>query len=94
LVLFEVAKKIIAIECKARKIGNTLVGPTLTIIGHYFLKQWEPKKEKSIQTRKKTQSKKEKMIIDVDVIMLVKKKNNNNKLAITTSKEIIEVSPP
>jgi hypothetical protein len=40
-----------------------------------------------------TQSRKEKMIVDVNVILPVKKKNNN-KLAITTSKEIIEVSPP
>ncbi len=30
--------KIIAIQHKVRKIGNTLIGPTLTIIGHYFLK--------------------------------------------------------
>jgi hypothetical protein len=38
----------------------------LTIIGHRFFKQWEPKKEKSIGTRKKTQKKKEKMIVDVN----------------------------
>ncbi len=30
--------EIIAIQCKARKIGNTLAGPALTIIGHHFLK--------------------------------------------------------
>jgi hypothetical protein len=30
--------EIIAIQCKARKNGNTLVRPILTIIGHHFLK--------------------------------------------------------
>lgn len=30
--------EIIAIQCKARKIRNTLAGPTLTIIGHHYLK--------------------------------------------------------
>jgi hypothetical protein len=29
---------IIAIQCNARKNGTTLVGPTLTLIGHHFLK--------------------------------------------------------
>jgi hypothetical protein len=45
--------KIITIQCKARKISNTLVGPTLTIFGHYFLKQWELEKEESIGIGKK-----------------------------------------
>ncbi len=30
--------EIIAIQCNTRKNGNTLVEPTLTIIGHHFLK--------------------------------------------------------
>jgi len=46
----------------------------LTIIGHHFLKQWEPKKKKFIGTRKKTQNKKEMMIVDVNAILLVEKK--------------------
>jgi hypothetical protein len=33
--------EIIAIQRKVGKIGNTLTGPSLTIIGHHFLKQWE-----------------------------------------------------
>jgi len=85
--------EIIIIQHRARKIGNTLAGPALTIIGHHFLKQWEPKKEESIGTRKKTQNKKEKMIVDVNAILLVKKKKKKKgKLAITISKEITEVS--
>jgi hypothetical protein len=51
-----------------------LAGPALTIIGHYFLKHWEPKKEKFLGTRKKTQSKLKKMILDVNAILLVEKK--------------------
>jgi hypothetical protein len=66
-----------------------LVGPTLTIIGHFFLKQGEPKKEKTIGTRKKTQSKTKKMIVDVNVILLVEKKKKN-KSVVTTSKEVTE----
>lgn len=31
--------KIIAIQRKVGKIGNTLTRPALTIMGHYFLKQ-------------------------------------------------------
>jgi hypothetical protein len=75
------------------KIGNTLARPTLTIIGHHFLKQWEPKKEETIGTKKKTQNKKEKMILDVNAILLVEKKKKKSKPAVTTSKEITEVSP-
>jgi len=33
--------EIIAIQRRVGKIGNTLIGPSLTIIGHHFLKQWE-----------------------------------------------------
>jgi hypothetical protein len=86
---------IIAIQCKARKIRNTLAGLALTIIGHHYLKQWELEKEQSIRTKKKTQNKKEKMIMDVNAILLVEKKknNNNNKSVVTTGKEIIKVSP-
>ncbi len=83
--------EIIVIQCKAGKIGNTLTRSTLTIIGHHFLKQWELEKKESIGTRKKTQNKNEKMIVDVSAILLVEKKKS--KLVITTSKEIIEVSP-
>jgi hypothetical protein len=32
--------EIIVIQRRVGKIGNTLAIPTLTIIGHYFLKQW------------------------------------------------------
>jgi hypothetical protein len=85
--------EIIAIQCKTRKFGNTIAEPTLTIIGHYLLKQWELEKEESIGTTNKTQNRKEKMIADLNAILLVKKKKNNNKLAITTSKEITNVSP-
>jgi len=85
--------EIIVIQCKAGKIGNTLAEPTLTIIGHYFLKQWEPEKEKSIGTKKKTQNKKEKMIVYLNAILLVEKKKKKSKLAITTSKEITYVFP-
>jgi hypothetical protein len=74
--------EIITIQCKPWKIGNTLVEPTLTIIGHYFLKQSESKKEESIGTKKKTQNRKEKMIVYLNAILLVKKKQS--KLAITT----------
>jgi len=85
--------EIIAIQCKTRKFGNTLAEPTLTIIGHYLLKQWELEKEESIGTTNKTQNRKEKMIVDLNAILLVKKKKKKNKLAITTSKEITYVSP-
>jgi hypothetical protein len=84
---------IIAIQCKAGKIGNTLARPTLTIIGHYFLKQWEPHKEESIGIRKKNQSRKEKMIVDVNAILLVEKKKKKSKSTITTNKEITKVFP-
>ncbi len=72
---------------------NTLVEPTLTIIGHYFLKQSKLEKEESIGTKKKTQNKKEKIIVDLNAILLIEKKKKKSKLAITTSKEIIDVSP-
>jgi hypothetical protein len=62
--------EIIAIQRKVGKIGNTLAGPTLTIIDHYFLKHWEPHKEESMGIRKKNQSKKEKTIVDVNAILL------------------------
>jgi hypothetical protein len=75
----------------AKKIGNTLIGLALTIIGHHFLKQWEPKKEETIGTRKKSQNK-EKMIVDVNAILLIETKKKN-KPAVTTSKEITKVSP-
>jgi hypothetical protein len=84
--------EIIAIKCKTRKIGNTLAEPTLTSIGHYLLKQWKLEKEESIGTKKKTQNRKEKMIVDLNAILLVEK-NKKGKLAITTSKEIINVFP-
>jgi len=83
---------IIVIQCKAGKIVNTLAEPTLTIIGHYFLKQWEPEKEKSIGTKRKIQNK-EKMIVDLNAILLVEKKKKKSKLAITKSKEITYVFP-
>jgi hypothetical protein len=51
------------------------------------------KKEESIGTKKETQNRKEKMIIDLNAILLVEKKNKKSKLAITTSKEITDVSP-
>ncbi len=71
---------------------NKLARLALTIIGHHFLKQWEPKKEESIGTKKETENKKEKMIVDVIVTLLIEKKKNNNKLAITTNKDITKVS--
>jgi hypothetical protein len=77
----------------ARKIRNTLTELALTIIGHHFLKKWEPKKKESIGTRKKSQNKKEKMIVDVNAILLIGK-TNKSKPTVTTSKEIItKVSP-
>jgi hypothetical protein len=85
--------EIIAIQCKTRKFGNTIAEPTLTIIGHYLLKQWELEKEESIGTTNKTQNKKEKMIVDLNVILLVKKKKNNNKLAITTRRSQMYLQP-
>jgi hypothetical protein len=69
--------EIIIIQHRAGKIGNTLARPALTIIGHHFLKQRELEKEESIGIRKKTQNKKEKMIVDVNAILLVKNKNKN-----------------
>jgi hypothetical protein len=42
-------------------------------------------------TRKKNENKKEKMIMDVNVILLVEKKKKS-KLVVTTSKEITKVS--
>ncbi len=63
----------------------------MTIIGHHFLKQWELEK-KTIGTKKKTQNKKEKMIVDVNAILLVKKKKEKNKPVVTTSKEITKIS--
>jgi hypothetical protein len=83
--------EIIAIQSKARKMKNTLVRLVLTIIGHHFLKQWESKKEEFIGTKKETQHKKEKMIVDVIATLLIEKKKNNNKLAITTNKDITKV---
>jgi len=58
------------------------------------LKQWELEKEEYIRTKKKTQNKKEKMIVDVNVILLVEKKEKKKKgkPAITISKEITKVS--
>jgi hypothetical protein len=58
------------------------------------LKQWELEKEEFIGTRKKTQNKKEKMIVDINAILIVekKKKKKKNKPVVTTSKEIIKVS--
>jgi hypothetical protein len=61
-----------------------LARPALTIIGHYFLKHWEPKKEKFLRTRKKTQSKLKKMILDVNAILLVEKKKKKKKSIVTT----------
>jgi hypothetical protein len=84
--------EIIAIQSGARKMRNKLAGVALTIIGHHFLRQWEPKKKESIETKKETQNKKEKMIVDVIVTLLIMKKKNNNKLAITTNKEITKVT--
>jgi hypothetical protein len=51
----------------------------------------ELEKKESFGTKKKTQSKKEKMIIDVNAILLVEKKKKG-KLVVTTNKEIIEPS--
>jgi hypothetical protein len=84
--------EIIVIQRKIRKNGNTLVEPTLTIIGHHYLKQWEPKKEEYIGTEKKTQNKKEKMIVDVNAILLVENKKKN-KLVVTIDNEITKVFP-
>jgi hypothetical protein len=53
----------------------------------------EIRKEEFIGTKKKTQNRKEKMIIDFNAILLVEKKKKKGKLAITTSKEITNVSP-
>ncbi len=84
--------EIIVIQHKARKNGNTLARPALTNLGHHYLKQWELEKEDSIGTKKKTQNKKEKMIVDANAIMLVEKKKKN-KLVITTCNEITKVFP-
>jgi hypothetical protein len=51
----------------------------LTIIGHHYFKSWEPEKEEFIGTKKKTQNKKEKMIVDVNAILLVEKKKEKDK---------------
>lgn len=53
----------------------------------------ELEKEESFGTKKKTQSKKEKMIVDVYAILLVEKKKKKGKSVVTTSKEITEPSP-
>jgi hypothetical protein len=50
------------------------------------------KEEKSIGTKKETQNKKEKMIVDVIAILLIKKKKKKSKLTITTNKEITKIS--
>jgi hypothetical protein len=83
--------EIIAIWHRAKKIRNTLTILALTIIGHYFLKQWEPKKEKFLGTRKKNQNK-EKMIMDVNAILPIETKKKSKPI-ITTSKEITKVFP-
>jgi hypothetical protein len=71
---------------------NTLGRLALTIIDH-FLKQWEPNLKNYIGTKKETQNKKEKMIVDIIATLLINNKNNNNnKLAITVNKEITKVS--
>jgi hypothetical protein len=55
------------------------------------LKHWEPHKEESIRIRKKNQSMKEKMIVDVNAILLVEKKKKKSKSTITTNKEITKL---
>jgi hypothetical protein len=49
-------------------------------------------KEEFFGTKKKTQNKKEKMIVDVNAILLVEKKKKG-KLVVTTNKEITKPSP-
>ncbi len=52
----------------------------------------ELEKEEFIGIKKKTQNKKKKMIVDVNAIQLIKKKKKSKSI-VTTSKEIIKVSP-
>jgi hypothetical protein len=64
---------LVVVQCKARRLTTTLVGPTLTIIGYY----WElfvREQESAIGGKKKLQKRKEKIIVDVNAIMLQNKK--------------------
>jgi len=83
---------LVVVQCKAKKLTSTLVGPTLTIIGYYYRKLFFREQESAIGEKKKLQKRKEKIIVDVNAIMLENRKKKKGTSLATPSKVIIKVS--
>jgi len=79
---------LVVVQCKARKLISTLVGPTLTIIGYYYRELFVREQESAIGEKKKIQKRKEKIIVDGNAIRLENRKKKKGTSLATPSKVI------
>jgi hypothetical protein len=68
------------VQRKARRPRNTLIGPTLTIIGTYHLDHFVENPKKPVIRRRRSQFSDSRAIVDVHAIMLEPRHNMSSNM--------------
>lgn len=65
----KIHNEILIVQRKAGRLGNTLIAPTLTIIGTYYLDHFVKNLKRLMTIRRRFQSSDSKAVVDVHDIM-------------------------
>jgi hypothetical protein len=84
--------EILAMQRKVGRLGNTLIGPTLTIIGTYYLNHFVENLKKIMTTGIRSQFSNNRVVIDVRVVMLEPRQKRSSRMNKPTHPKQLEVS--
>jgi hypothetical protein len=81
------------VQRKVSRLGNTLIGPTLTIIGTYHLDHFVENPKRPMTTRKRSRSSDSRVVVDVHAIMAKPRQKRSSRMSKPTHLEQLKLSP-